>query len=189
MFESDSYYDEQILIARPDGSMPAEPAPVTDPPPPQSERGRANPSDPAARVMTDFTAQTPVLVAAERSIDDALRDMMSAGVRALLVARSETVIGLITSYDIQGERPLQFLNTSGFTRHDEIQVGHIMTPWSRVPKLEWRWVRAARVRDIAERFRSLRTATHLVVLERGARGDTLVRGLFSRTQLERQLGR
>lgn len=184
MFDNDSDSSEQILIARPDGPMPAEADSAVSEAP-----ARIAPTDPATRIMTDFTTQRPVVVAADRPIDDALRDMMSAGVRALLVTRGGTVIGLITSYDIQGERPLQFLNTSGFTRHDEIQVDHIMTPWARVPKLEWRWVRAARIRDIAERFKGQRSTTHIVVLERGARGGALVRGLFSRTELERQLGR
>jgi len=79
-----------------------------------------------------------VTVTEDRSIDDALRDMMLAGVRALLVVSEDAVTGLITSYDIQGERPLQFLLTSNYTRHDEIEVGHIMTPWERVPRLDWR---------------------------------------------------
>lgn len=137
--------------------------------------------------MTDFTAQSPVLVAAERPIDDALRDMMVAGVRALLVTRDEKVIGLVTSYDIQGERPLQFLNRSGLTRHDEIQVGHIMTPWERVSTLDWAAVRAACVSDIAAQFQAQRTTTHIVVLERAEQGSATVRGLLSRTELERQL--
>jgi CBS-domain-containing membrane protein len=50
-------------------------------------------------------------VTEDRSIDDALRDMMLAGVRALLVVREDAVTGLVTSYDIQGERPLQFLRS------------------------------------------------------------------------------
>lgn len=190
MFDRDSDNDAYSAITFPDNSPAAHPARTANETPrrPAPVRGaRAAPTDPATRVMTDFTVQMPVLVNAERLIDDALRDMMVAGVRALLVTRGETVIGLVTSYDIQGERPLQFLNRSGFTRHDEIQVGHIMTPWERVPRLDWETVRTARVRDITERFRAARAATHIVVLERAAQGSTIVRGLFSRTQLERQL--
>ena len=190
MFEREPDSDEHIFIARPGDSLIVEPAHAASAAPrrPTAAKRRAAPTDPATRVMTDFTVQTPVLVAAERLIDDALRDMMVAGVRALLVTRGETVIGLITSYDIQGERPLQFLNDSGFTRHDEIQVGHIMTPWERVPTLEWEAVNGARVQEIAALFKARRTTTHIVVLERTEQGGTSVRGLFSRTQLERQLG-
>lgn len=86
-------------------------------------------TDPAMHVVTDFVWEQPLAVSEELSLDDALRKMIQAGVRALLVVRDGVVTGLITSYDIQGERPLQFLSGSGYRRHDEIQVGHIMTPW------------------------------------------------------------
>jgi CBS domain-containing protein len=142
---------------------------------------------PAAAVMTDFTWDTPVTVELDRFIDDALRDMIVAGVRALLVMRGEVVVGLITSYDIQGERPLQFLNASGFTRHSEIEVGHIMTPWHDVPTIDLPWVSSASAEDVVERFRRKRDS-HLVVVEYAEQGDAFVRGLFSRRELERQLG-
>lgn len=143
-------------------------------------------TDAALEVMTDFAREHPVTVAEGRSIDDALADMISFGVRALLVVKDNRVTGLITSYDIQGERPLKFLQSSNHSRHDEIQVGHIMTPWEQVPVLEWAEVRDARVRDVIELFRECE-ATHLVVMEADRDGSLLVRGLISRTRLERQL--
>jgi len=149
--------------------------------------GRLALTDPAVHVVTDFVFQQPVTVPEELSIDDALREMIRAGVRALLVVRDEVVTGLITSYDIQGERPLQFLTESGYRRHDEIEVGHIMTPWERVPTLDWHALGRARVSDLAAFFRTT-AATHVVVGEHVDRGGTVVRGLISRTRLERQLG-
>jgi CBS-domain-containing membrane protein len=142
---------------------------------------------PAVSVMTDFTWDTPVTVAADRFIDDALRDMMNAGVRALLVMRGEVIVGLITSYDIQGERPVQFLNASGFSRHDEIEVGHIMTPWDSVPTIDLPWVASASVGDVIKRFQR-REDSHFVVVEYAEQGGAFVRGMFSRTQLRRQTG-
>ena len=144
-------------------------------------------TDPAVHVVTDFFFQQPLTVPEELSIDDALREMIRAGVRALLVVRDEVVTGLITSYDIQGERPLQFLTESGYRRHDEIEVGHIMTPWERVPPLDWQALGHARVSDLAAFFRSA-AATHVVMVEQTDQGSTAVRGLISRTRLERQLG-
>jgi len=143
--------------------------------------GRVLPTEPAARVMTDFTRDLPVTVTADRLIDEALRDMIVAGVRALLVVRADSVVGLITSYDIQGERPLQFLAASGFSRHDEISVGHIMTPWAEVTKLDMEWVSRARVADVDRHFRRT-LASHIVVTERGGGGE-MIRGLFSRTRI------
>ena len=144
-------------------------------------------TDPAVHAVTDFVFQQPLAVPEELSIDDALRTMIRAGVRALLVVRDEVVTGLITSYDIQGERPLQFLIESGYRRHDEIEVRHIMTPWERVPTLDWQELGRARVLDIAAFFRTT-TATHLVVGEHVDQGGPVVRGLISRTRLQRRLG-
>lgn len=150
--------------------------------------GRTLPSEPAARVMTDFMRDLPITVATDRLIDDALRDMILAGVRALLVVRADTVVGLITSYDIQGERPLQFLASSGFSRHDEIAVGHIMTPWAEAPKLDMAWVSGAQVAAI-DRYFQRTLVSHVAVVERGSNGEEIVRGLFSRTHIDRQLAR
>jgi CBS domain-containing protein len=143
-------------------------------------------TDAAVEVMTDFAHEHPVTVTEGRSIEDALEDMICFGVRALLVVRGDEVTGLITSYDIQGERPLKFLQSSTYSRHDEIQVGHIMTHWEQVPFLDWEDVRNARVRDVIEVFHASE-ATHLVVLKADVDGSLLVRGLISRTRLERQL--
>lgn len=144
-------------------------------------------TEPAATVMTDFTRDTPVTVAADRFIDDTLQDMVAAGVRALLVMRGEVIVGLITSYDIQGERPLQFLNSSGFTRHNNIETGHIMTPWDAVETIDVPWVSSASVADVIGRFRRKRD-THFVVVEYTEQGGAFVRGMFSRTEIERLVG-
>ena len=150
-------------------------------------KGRLALSDPAVRVVTDFMLEQPLTVAEDRLIDEALREMIVAGVRALLAVHGDMVTGLITSYDIQGERPLQFLRSSNFSRHDEIEVGHIMTPWDQVPTLDWRAVRTECVADIVKFFKDTR-ATHGAILEYFDQGAIFVRGLVSRTQLERQLG-
>jgi CBS domain-containing protein len=189
MFDRSSEDNDYGSIAFLDGSTSLEPAGATI-----DGRRQRLPSlrrvavtAPAVSVMTDFTWDTPVTVAADRFIDDALRDMMIAGVRALLVMRGEIIVGLITSYDIQGERPVQFLNASGFTRHDEIEVGHIMTPWDSVPTIDLPWVASASVGDVIERFQHRRDS-HFVVVEYAEQGGAFVRGMFSRTQLRRQTG-
>lgn len=144
-------------------------------------------ADPARLLMTDFQHEPVFTVTADRPIDEALSDMMRFGVRALLVIHDDLLVGLITSYDIQGERPLQFLQQSTFTRHEEIEVGHIMTPWSELPVVEWSTVEVARVSDILKVFE--RTAlTHLVVAEVARDRCERVRGILSRSRLVRQLG-
>jgi CBS domain-containing protein len=144
-------------------------------------------TDPAMSVVTDFTWVRPATVTEDRAIDDALREMMLTGVRALLVVRDDVVTGLITSYDIQGERPMQFLYVSGFAGRAEIEVRHIMTPWDRVPTLDWHAIREARVHTVVEFVRALH-ATHVAIVEHAEHHGVFVRGLISRARLERQLG-
>lgn len=148
---------------------------------------RVSPADPATRIVTDFAHHRPLTVTEDRSIDDALREMVCADVRALFVVRQELVIGLISAYDIEGRRPLEFLRSSQGLKRGEIEVGHIMTPWDAIPKLDWQSVCAARVRQIEGFFRNT-GAMHVVVVEQWADGP-FVRGLLSRKRLERELGR
>jgi CBS domain containing-hemolysin-like protein len=137
--------------------------------------------------MTDFTREPPATVTEDRSIDDALEDMVFAGVHALLVVRGDLVSGLITSYDIQGDRPLILLMAPSYRRPDQIAVREIMTPWDQVPKLDWSLVNAAQVFELARAFRRMR-ATHLVVVQNLEYRGAFVRALISRRRLNRQLG-
>ena len=143
-------------------------------------------ADPAVLAITDFTREHPVTIDEERQIDAALEDMIRFGVRALLVLRERRIVGLITSYDIQGERPLQFLQNSTYDHHRDIRVGHIMTPWEKLPALDWEGIQAARAGDLLETLRHA-GLTHLLVIERETSKKTVVRALVSRARLERQL--
>lgn len=157
-------------------------------------------SDPAVYAITDFTRDYPVTVDPERSIDDALAEMVHLGVRALLVQREARLVGLITSYDIQGEKPMQFLLSSTLYRHEELRVAHIMTPWDRLRALDWRALELATAAELLHVFEES-GLTHLVVIEvqeprlevrqprlrRAEPRQVIVRGLASRARLLRQL--
>ena len=145
---------------------------------------------PAIELMTDFHREQPIVVAPERHIEPALKDMILEGVRALLVADEAAVVGLITAGDILGPRPVQFLQNplcrSSPCRHEDISVGDIMTPWAELEMLEFDWVRGRTCGDVVTAF-SKTDATHLVVVEGRRPAPTVVRGLLSRTRLARQL--
>jgi DeoR family transcriptional regulator, catabolite repression regulator len=146
-----------------------------------------DPGDPAIHAITDFTREHPATVDEERQIDGALEDMIRLGVRALLVVREQRIVGLITSYDIQGERPLQFLQSSTYTRHQDIRVGHIMTPWDKLLAVDWESVQAVRAGDLLHVLEEAEM-THLLVIERSKRNASpIVRALVSRARLARQL--
>ena len=145
------------------------------------------PTDPAIHAITDFTREHPATVDDERQIDDALADMVRIGVRALLVVRDQRVVGLITSYDIQGERPLQFLQHSNYTQHRDVRVSHIMTPWEKLLAVDWDALQSARAGELLQTLEE-GGMTHMLVIETDMKTNApIVRALISRARLTRQL--
>jgi CBS domain-containing protein len=143
--------------------------------------------DPAISAMNDFSRQYPVTVDEDRQIGAALIDMARLGVRAMLVVTELKVVGLITSYDIEGERPIQYIQQFHGVRRDEVQVGQVMTRWHDLVTLSWAAVKSARVIDVLQSLRDT-NLMHLLVVATESDGSTSVRGLFSRARIERQLG-
>ena len=143
-------------------------------------------NDPAVHAMTDFTIKFAITVAPDRQIDAALSDMARLSVRAMLVMRADSVIGLITSYDIEGPRPARFAERPQATRREDITVGDIMTEWEDLPTLDWLTVQTARISDLLEIFEGI-GVMHLLVIESDERGADVLRGLISRSRIERQL--
>jgi hypothetical protein len=140
--------------------------------------------DSALQAFTDFTVEYPFMVDEDRKIDDALQDMIQHGVRALLTMRAGRMTGLITSYDIQGEKPLQFLQGSHNGRHQDICVGHIMTPLQRCPAIDFSVLQRLTAGEV---YRNLYEGglTHLLVVESSEDDSSVVRGIVSRSWLER----
>jgi CBS domain-containing protein len=144
--------------------------------------------DPASiQVMTDFTCEPAFAVEASRRVEDAINDMFRFGVRTLLVVQPDAaVLGMITSYDIQGHRALHFLEQSARADRAETEVRHLMTRWGDLTTIDWQTVRVASAADILNILRAT-GASHLLVCEETADGFTLLRGLLSRKRLERQV--
>jgi CBS domain-containing protein len=143
-------------------------------------------NDPAVHAMTDFTSKFAITVAPDRQIDAALADMVRLSVRAMLVMRGDSIIGLITSYDIEGPRPARFADRPQATRREDITVGDIMTEWEDLPTLDWHTVQTARIADLIEIFEGM-GVMYLLVVESDDRGAEVVRGLISRSRIERHL--
>jgi len=136
--------------------------------------------------MTDFTSKFAITVAPDRQIDAALADMVKLSVRAMLVVRAESVVGLITSYDIEGPRAARFAERPQAKRREDITVGDIMTEWEDLPTVDWNTLQTARISDLLEIFAGV-GVMHLLVVESDERGAEVVRGLISRSRIERQL--
>jgi CBS domain-containing protein len=113
--------------------------------------------------------------------------MIRLGVRAMLVYQDNRIVGLITSYDIQGERPMQFLQSSNFTHHRDIRVADIMTPWNSLTALDWAVVQTMRAGELLQTLEDT-GLTHLIVVEPDPmHGACVIRAVVSRARLLRQL--
>ncbi|MEK6747885.1 MAG: CBS domain-containing protein [Pseudomonadota bacterium] len=144
--------------------------------------------DPASLVMTDFNITQPFTIAPSATIAQANDKMIACGVRLLFVIDAPSkLVGLITATDILGERPLLYISEHGGTR-DGILVGDIMTAREKIQTLTMDDVNHASVGDIVETMKQF-GRQHILVIERYADDTRMtVRGMFSTTQIARQLG-
>ncbi len=155
--------------------------------PVQSLPERVKLSSPAADVMTDLTKVSVVSVRAKTPMDKANAKMIKYGVRMLLVLDdNEQLAGLITASDVLGEKPMRFLQNMGGT-HADIMVRDIMTTQRELEVLKIQDVKNAKVGDIVATLKKANRQHSLVVSE-GPDGHQFVCGLFSITQIARQLG-
>jgi len=148
---------------------------------------------PALNLMTDFTRTPAITVADSTKIDTALDQMIFSGVRLLFIVDADfTLLGLITSYDIQSEKPMLYLQSKdckiGTCSRDDITVKDIMTPLTAWQILNYQDVMEVSLGNIVETFKSA-GRRHLLVQDSSPDGKKLnVRGLFSVTAFERALG-
>lgn len=143
--------------------------------------------NPALDFMTDFEEVAAITVTPGVSIDDALDKMKHEGVRMLLVTdEDERVVGLVTSRDIQGEKPIEIVQENRVPR-SEIAVQDIMTPDSAIQVLNLLSVRNAQIGHIVETLHRLDRQHTLVVEVDPDSGNQVIVGMFSTSQISKQL--
>lgn len=144
-------------------------------------------SDPATSVMTDLNKVSLVSVRAITSMDKANAKMIRNGVRMLLVLDdNDQLVGLLTATDVLGEKPMRFLQNMGGT-HDDIMVRDIMSTLRELEAMKMEDVQHAKVGHIVASLKKSHRQHALVVCE-GSDGRQTICGLFSVTQIARQLG-
>lgn len=142
---------------------------------------------PALGLMTDFRVVRAVTIEPEVRLDAALAKMRSSSVRLLLVADMGRVLGLISAFDILGEKPLRYAQSTG-TRREAITVSMIMTAQPDIEALDLRSVRDARIGHIIATLKQIERHHVLVVETDPVSGVQTIRGVFSLSQLAKQLG-
>jgi CBS domain-containing protein len=142
---------------------------------------------PAILVMTDLTRVAAAGASPAMTLDEANRYMMRRGVRMLLVLDDqELLVGIVTTTDILGETPVRLARERN-VRRSEILVADVMTPANRLDAFDLRAVENALVGHVvASLLRSRRR--HALAVQGDAQGGFEVRGVFSLSQIARQLG-
>lgn len=157
--------------------------------PPQILPERVTLDDPAVNVMTDLTKVTAITIAPDVAIKEANAKMISNKVRMLLVTDADNfVIGLITATDLLGEKPLLYIQKVGESSLNEVLVRDIMTPQARLQVLQMVDIDKAKVGDIVATLQREGRQHALVVDIDEECMHEKIRGIFSASQLSRQLG-
>ena len=155
-------------------SRPAPPKPVTL-------------ESPALDVLTDLRQIYAAVIEPHVTMESANALMIQRGVRSLLVLNQDRALGgIITATDILGEKPLRFIRERG-VKHNEILVSDIMTSLDRLEAIPVAEVQHAKVGHVIASLRDT-GRQHTLVVERNAEGKPVVCGIFSLTQIEKQLG-
>lgn len=153
---------------------------------PVSESWQVKLTDPATMVMTDFRDRAFFKVAPDEQIDEVLNKMKHAGLRAAFVMdkQGDKLLGIITSYDIMGEKPLRYLQNTGLTEHKDIYVADIMENVREMVAVEVHDVEKATVQSVLDALLES-GRTHLPVVEKKAGEEPHLRGLFSASRVLR----
>ncbi len=156
--------------------------------PRQSLPDQVTTDDPALTVMTDLSRVTAYTAELTTPLNKAQETMIKRGVRLLLVRDTDGhIVGLITSRDIEGERPARILAKAGGAWED-LLVADIMTLKPKLEVLLMEDVAKACVGDIIATLRHV-NRQHAMALDTDPRtGKPAVRGIFSLSQIGLQLG-
>lgn len=142
---------------------------------------------PASEVMTDLRKLHAAVIAPNITMEVANNYMMHRGVRTLLVMNDDTSLaGIITATDILGEKPMRFIQDRG-VKHSEILVRDMMTSLENLEAIPLEEVTHARVGNIVASLRES-DRLHALVIDENTIGLSRICGIFSWTQIEKQLG-
>jgi CBS domain-containing protein len=156
--------------------------------PPTADPKAVRLDSPAIEAMTDLRQVAAATIRAEATIAQANRAMIARGVRLLLVVDvTGTVLGLITARDIVGEKPINLLHeTHG--KHGELTVADLMVRASVIEVLDIDVIRHAEDGHVIATLKEVGRQHALVVDQDPLTREEFVCGIFSATQIGRQLG-
>lgn len=141
----------------------------------------------AILAMTDLARMPSATITPDASLADANQSMVLRGVRLLLVVvEGSRIAGVVTSVDVLGEKPLLVAQRRQ-SRRNELRVADVMVPVEQMEVLRIEDVRKANVGQIATTLMADGRA-HALVVGQGPGPRQSLLGIFSATQIARQLG-
>ena len=146
-------------------------------------------SSPALAVMTDLTKVKAATTHPRTTLRQAEQAMIYQGVRMLFVVTEMPLVeGLITATDLGGDKQMRVVHERHL-HYDELSVADVMTELGALDAIDYAVVRTAAVGNAVATLQRL-GRNHLLVVEAAtAQTPRRVRGVISRSQVERQLGR
>ena len=146
-------------------------------------------ASPALAVMTDLTQVKAATTHPRTTLRQAEQAMIYQGVRMLFVVTEMPLIeGLITATDLGGDKQMRVVHERHL-HYDELSVADVMTELGALDAIDYAVVQAAAVGNAVATLQRL-GRNHLLVVEAStAQTPRRVRGVISRSQVERQLGR
>ncbi len=144
---------------------------------------------PALRVMTDLTQVRAATIHPGATLALAERTMIHQGVRLLfVVTEMPCVDGIVSLLDIQGEGAIQHAQQH-HVRRSELTVLDVMSKLSELDTVDYAALCGATVSQTVATLEEC-GRPHLLVSETAtSTSPPRIRGIISRTQIERQLGR
>ena len=145
-------------------------------------------ASPAVDVMTDLTRVKAATVSPSTSLRQAEQIMIYQGVRMLFVVSDMPAIdGLVTATTCAAICRCGW-SSSATIRYDDLCVRDVMAGLSMLDAIDFDEMKSATVGNVVATLRR-HGRDHLLVAEGSAEhGSPRVRGVISRTQIERQLG-
>ncbi len=144
---------------------------------------------PALAVVTDLARVKAATTQPATLLRQAEQMMIYLGVRMLFVVTDmPSVEGLVTTTDLHGDRQVRAAHDRQL-RWDELTVADVMTPFAELEAVPYETMRKACVGDVVATLQRW-GRNHLLVVEQATPGTPRrIRGVISRSQIERQLGR
>lgn len=145
-------------------------------------------SDPAVLFMTDFTLHRAITIQPSAPLSEAAVEMKVCNIHMLLVVdHQQSIIGMITTEDLLGEKPLRTAMERQIKR-SEMLVRMVMVPINEIAALDIHDLKHAKLGNIVETLHELKQHYAIVVETDNTTNLQKIRGIFSLWEISRKVG-